>query len=79
MTGVQTCALPISSALGVDTFIKHSSLIQYSPAALQKMSGAIQALAKAEGLPSHADSVRLRTQNKDSWGMVDTTPDNGEG
>lgn len=68
-----------ASALGVDTFIKHSSLIQYSPAALQKMSGAIQALAKAEGLPSHADSVRLRTQNKESWGIVDTTPDNGEG
>ncbi|HEY9809545.1 MAG TPA: histidinol dehydrogenase [Halomicronema sp.] len=67
-----------ASALGVDTFIKHSSLIQYSPTALQKMSGAIQALAKAEGLPSHADSVRLRTQNKENWGMVDEESDNGE-
>jgi len=26
------------------------------------MAGAIQALAQAEGLPSHADSVRLRTE-----------------
>ncbi len=51
-----------ASALGVETFMKHSSLIQYSPTALQKVSGAIQLLAQAEGLPSHADSVRLRTQ-----------------
>ena len=51
-----------ASALGVETFMKHSSLIQYSPTALNKVAGAIQALAQAEGLPSHADSVRLRTQ-----------------
>jgi histidinol dehydrogenase len=55
-----------ASALGVETFMKHSSLIQYSPLALKKVSGAIQALAKAEGLPSHADSVSLRTQGKKS-------------
>ena len=51
-----------ASALGVETFMKHSSLIQYSPQALKKMSSAIQNLAEAEGLPSHADSVRFRTQ-----------------
>src|ERR671933_1867847 len=51
-----------ASALGVETFMKHSSLIQYSSTALDKVAGAIQALAQAEGLPSHADSVRLRTQ-----------------
>jgi len=50
-----------ASALGVETFMKHSSLIQYSSTALNKMAGAIQALAQAEGLPSHEDSVRLRT------------------
>ncbi len=49
-----------SSALGVETFMKHSSLIQYSPVALQKMGSAIQTLAQAEGLHSHAESVRLR-------------------
>lgn len=52
-----------ASALSVETFIKHSSLIQYSPLALQKVSGAIAALTEAEGLPSHGDSVRLRTKN----------------
>jgi histidinol dehydrogenase len=42
--------------------MKHSSLIQYSSTALNNVSHAIQTLAQAEGLPSHADSVRLRTQ-----------------
>lgn len=51
-----------ASALGVETFIKHSSLIQYSPTALRKVSEAIDTLATAEGLSSHADSVRLRMQ-----------------
>jgi histidinol dehydrogenase len=39
-------------------------LIQYSPAALKKVSRAINVLAEAEGLPSHADSVRLRTEKE---------------
>ncbi|MBU7581774.1 MAG: histidinol dehydrogenase [Nostoc sp. TH1S01] len=51
-----------ASALSVETFLKHSSIIQYSPTALQKMAGAIDALATTEGLPSHADSVRRRIQ-----------------
>ena len=51
-----------ASALGVETFMKHSSLIQYSPTALKQMSSTIQILAQAEGLPSHRDSVRLRTE-----------------
>lgn len=51
-----------ASALGVETFMKHSSLIQYSPQALQKAAGAIQALAQAEGLPSHGESVRSRVK-----------------
>ena len=51
-----------ASALGVETFMKHSSLIQYSPTALKKMSSTIQILAQAEGLPSHSDSVKFRTE-----------------
>ena len=54
-----------ASPLGVETFMKHSSLIQYSDVALQKMAGAIDLLATAEGLSSHADSVRLRTQDEE--------------
>ncbi|MBK4728568.1 histidinol dehydrogenase [Oxynema sp. CENA135] len=52
-----------ASALSVEVFMKHSSLIQYSPKALQKVAGAIEVLAQAEGLPSHAESVRLRREN----------------
>ncbi len=51
-----------ASALGVETFMKHSSIIQYSPKALEKMAGSIDTLATAEGLFSHAESVRLRQQ-----------------
>ncbi|NET48500.1 MAG: histidinol dehydrogenase [Merismopedia sp. SIO2A8] len=49
-----------ASALGVETFMKHSSIIQYSPRALQSVAQSIDTLATAEGLPSHAASVRLR-------------------
>jgi histidinol dehydrogenase len=52
-----------ASALSVETFMKHSSLIQYSTAALDRVGGAIQALADAEGLTSHGDSVRLRLEH----------------
>lgn len=57
-----------ASALGVETFMKHSSIISYSPTALQKVASAIDILATAEGLPSHAESVRLRVkrQNPDT-------------
>ncbi|ELR98217.1 histidinol dehydrogenase [Gloeocapsa sp. PCC 73106] len=53
-----------ASALGVETFMKHSSIIQYSPQALKKVGKAIETLAEAEGLPSHAQSVRIRTQEQ---------------
>ncbi|ARV61445.1 histidinol dehydrogenase [Nostocales cyanobacterium HT-58-2] len=54
-----------ASALGVETFMKHSSIIQYSQTALEKVAGAIDVLATAEGLPSHTDSVRRRVQKEE--------------
>ncbi|KAB8333268.1 histidinol dehydrogenase [Scytonema tolypothrichoides VB-61278] len=54
-----------ASALGVETFMKHSSIIQYSQTALEKVAGAIDVLATAEGLPSHADSVKRRVQKQE--------------
>ncbi|MBR8837412.1 MAG: histidinol dehydrogenase [Stigonema ocellatum SAG 48.90 = DSM 106950] len=56
-----------ASALGVETFLKHSSIIQYSQTALSKVAGAIDLLAAAEGLPSHADSVRRRVERGDEF------------
>lgn len=65
-----------ASALGVETFMKHSSLVQYSPNALQKVASAIDILATAEGLPSHANSVRLRMKTqkyeKQEWTKQET-------
>ncbi|CAN1211828.1 histidinol dehydrogenase [Tumidithrix helvetica PCC 7403] len=52
-----------ASALGVETFMKHSSLIQYTPEALKEVAGAIALLTEAEGLPSHGDSVRVRLED----------------
>jgi histidinol dehydrogenase len=49
-----------SSALGVETFMKSTSLIHYSPEALAEVAEAIDELTWAEGLPSHGDSVRFR-------------------
>ena len=54
-----------ASALGVETFLKHSSIIQYSQTALDKVAGAIDVLATAEGLTSHAESIRRRVQQEE--------------
>jgi len=53
-----------ASALSVETFMKHSSLVQYSHEALQKVANAVDTLATAEGLHSHAASVRLRMDSE---------------
>jgi histidinol dehydrogenase len=52
-----------ASPLGVETFLKHSSLIQYSPTALGKVANAVDILATAEGLHSHANSIRVRKES----------------
>ena len=52
-----------ASPLGVETFLKHSSLVQYTQPALESVAKAIDTLAAAEGLPSHGASVTLRTQS----------------
>ncbi|ELS01323.1 histidinol dehydrogenase [Xenococcus sp. PCC 7305] len=53
-----------ASALGVETFLKQSSVIEYSSTALKKMSSTLQILARAEGRLSHTDSIRFRTEEQ---------------
>ncbi|MBR3069730.1 MAG: histidinol dehydrogenase [Lachnospiraceae bacterium] len=48
------------SPLGVDDFVKKSSIIYYSREALEKIHGDIEAFAKAEGLTAHANSIAVR-------------------
>ncbi len=49
-----------ASALGVETFLKKSSIISYSAAALQQDADHIRALARLEGLTAHEASVTCR-------------------
>lgn len=50
----------ISSALGVETFLKKSSIISYSKAALESDGEHIRRLAALEGLTAHGNSVAIR-------------------
>jgi histidinol dehydrogenase len=48
------------SPLGVYDFVKRMSVIGYSAAQLQQDAAHIIALAEAEGLPGHAEAIRIR-------------------
>ncbi|OPX88341.1 MAG: Histidinol dehydrogenase [Pelotomaculum sp. PtaB.Bin104] len=50
------------SPLGVDTFMKKTSLISYTRLAIDEVGGDIIKLAEIEGLAAHANAVRLRMQ-----------------
>ncbi|HHD64903.1 MAG TPA: histidinol dehydrogenase, partial [Desulfobulbaceae bacterium] len=50
----------IASALGVETFLKKSSIISYSRQALLADAEHIQRLASLEGLTAHGNSVTIR-------------------
>ncbi|MFM2079691.1 MAG: histidinol dehydrogenase [Cyanobacteriota bacterium] len=49
-----------AGALSVETFLRHTSLIQFNRAALEATGNAVTTLAESEGLHSHAESVRRR-------------------
>ncbi|MGL1931897.1 MAG: histidinol dehydrogenase [Desulfotalea sp.] len=51
-----------ASALGVETFLKKSSIISYSRTALETDAVHIQRLANLEGLTAHANSVAIRVK-----------------
>lgn len=52
-----------ASPLGVYDFVKKSSIIRYSEAALLKEAAAIETIATMEGLEAHAKSITLRRKN----------------
>jgi histidinol dehydrogenase len=49
-----------AGALSVETFLRHTSLIQFNRQALEATGSAVATLADSEGLHSHGESVRLR-------------------
>ncbi|HWR45470.1 histidinol dehydrogenase [Sporomusa sp.] len=48
------------SVLNVDTFMKKTSIIAYTQAALAAVSSQVIKLAEAEGLNAHANAIRIR-------------------
>lgn len=52
------------SPLGVDTFVKKSSIISYSRSALEAVHEDIEKFARAEGLTAHANSISVRFEDK---------------
>jgi histidinol dehydrogenase len=52
------------SALTVADFVKQVHIVEASAAALADAAPHVVALAEAEGLPAHADSMRLRTDRR---------------
>ncbi|MGD1895618.1 MAG: histidinol dehydrogenase [Phormidesmis sp.] len=51
-----------ASPLSTETFMKHTSLVQYTRNALADVAADIDVLTRAEVLPSHGESVRLRVE-----------------
>ena len=49
-----------AGALGVETFMKNTSLIDFSEEAFNENKKAVVHLANSEGLHSHAESIRIR-------------------
>ena len=54
------------SPLGVDDFIKRSSIIYYSREALKDIHKDIIQFAEAEKLTAHANSIRVRFEEEDA-------------
>ena len=52
-----------SGSLGVETFMKNTSIIEFNRKSLEKTSSDIINLAKSEGLHSHANSVQIRFED----------------
>jgi histidinol dehydrogenase len=53
-----------ASPLGVYDFVKRTSVIRYAPSRLAQDAESIIALAEAEGLYGHAESVRMRVSGE---------------
>src|SRR5690606_27138926 len=53
-----------SSPVNVDDFLKKSSLIRYSKAALMASGDKIMTLARHEGLEGHARAIELRLEQE---------------
>ena len=51
-----------ASGLGVNDFLKRIYVSGFEPSALKRLAPHVEALAEAEGLPTHADAVNVRLE-----------------
>ena len=54
-----------ASSVRVETFLKPSHLIEYSPTALKNLANVLEILALAEGFPASADAINLRLREEE--------------
>ena len=67
-------AARFASSVGVDTFTKNISILQYTDQRLQKTAGHIISMAETEGLDAHANAIRIRMGRiKDEQDKIKTT------
>ena len=66
-----------AGALGVRDFLKSMHVVSANRAGLEALAPHVIALAEAEGLTAHADSVRLRLDAADSAGTAAATAEPG--
>ena len=50
------------SPLGVEDFVKRSSVLSFSPAALARLADPVMRIARLEGLEAHARAVEKRVE-----------------
>jgi len=53
-----------ASGLGVNDFLKRIYVSSFEPSALERLAPHVTALAEAEGLPTHADAVNVRFEER---------------
>jgi histidinol dehydrogenase len=68
-----------SSPLSVDQFVKRSSIIQYTPAAIMADGESVMAIAQREGLWAHRRSVELRMDAIREGRLNDVATDRARG
>ena len=66
------------SPLSVDDFIKKSSIIAYSRDALEKIHEDIEYFAQAEQLTAHANSIKVRFENRGGIAMPERIASSSE-
>ena len=57
-----------SSAVGVEDFVRRVHAIAVDETGIERVADAVAAIAEAEGLPAHAESVRVRVEEP-TWSM----------